>query len=297
LSNGNIGFGTETNPTQGRFVFSLNASTGFSASGVSTNGLNFIGVDGASGGYAAFVFGAAGINQFMRADGTAASPTALVAGDLIGGIVAGGYTGATAGWTAATKARALFIVTEPVGWSNLLQGTGLEIDTTAAGAAVRAQAMLIKAGVIIGSGTTDPGANNLIVGGTIAATLANTATTSAVCYNTGTGLFTYDGTIGTCSISDERLKAFDRPIIGALDRLMQIASSDKFGYFHWTAQGYGTGEQIGMGAQTVERLFPEFVSTGADGYKSLAYDKLTVPIIAAMREMQIEIDDLKRRVK
>jgi hypothetical protein len=32
-------------------------------------------------------------------------------------------------------------------------------------------------------------------------TMANTATTSAVCYNTSTGLLTYNGTVGTCTVS------------------------------------------------------------------------------------------------
>lgn|GEM_PF-1600861 len=182
LSSGNIGFGTETNPTQGFWTYSKNVSTGFSASGVTTNGLVFVGADSASGGYATFTFAQAGINQFMRAEGTGASPTALGAGSLIGGIVAGGATGA-ATWTSATKGRILFVSTESGVWSSTNQGCGIEFDTTAAGGTTRAQAMLLKAGLIIGAGTTDPGAGALQA----SAGITSTGATSGIGYATGAG--------------------------------------------------------------------------------------------------------------
>lgn len=115
--------------------------------------------------------------------------------------------------------------------------------------------------------------------------LANTATTSAVCYNTSTGLLTYDGTIGTCNTSDERLKTVDGPIVGALAMLMRVDGV----YFHGKGQEgmaqFGDGEHVGLIAQNVAAVFPSLVQFGENGYASLAYDKLTAPIIASLHEI------------
>ena len=123
------------------------------------------------------------------------------------------------------------------------------------------------------------------VASTITATLANAATTSAVCYSTSSGLFTYDGAIGTCNTSDETLKTFDRALHNPLGTLVALGQSQHFGYFHWDDPKYGSGERIGLGAQTLARFFPELTATGSDGLMSAAYDKLTVPIIAALGEI------------
>ena len=117
---------------------------------------------------------------------------------------------------------------------------------------------------------------------TVSATLASAATTSAVCYNTSSGLFSYDSTIGTCNTSDERLKTFDGPLTDSLAKLAALGREERFGYFHGDASVFGPGEHIGLGAQTVARYFPELTATGDNGTMSLAYDKLTVPIIAAL---------------
>lgn len=123
--------------------------------------------------------------------------------------------------------------------------------------------------------------------------MTNVATTSAVCYNTGTGLLTYDGTVGTCTVSDETLKNIGPRIDNALERLLKITGF----YFTFKDQAaYGRGEQIGVGAQTVERVFPELVSTDSNGIKSLAYDKLTAPIIEALRELKADNDNLQREI-
>ena len=122
--------------------------------------------------------------------------------------------------------------------------------------------------------------------------LINTATTSAVCYNTGTGVLTYDGTIGTCTISDERLKNMGGRIPNALERLLQINGV----YYTWKDPSMGSGRQIGVGAQTVEKVFPELVQTDSNGRKSADYQRLTAPIIEALRELKADNDNLRRRL-
>jgi hypothetical protein len=126
-----------------------------------------------------------------------------------------------------------------------------------------------------------------------AAGLANVATTSAICYNTGSGLFTYDGTIGTCTVSDERLKDIGNRIPGALAKLLAI---DGF-YYTWKDQAFGAGRQIGIGAQTVERVFPELVQTDSQGRKSADYQRLVAPIIEALRELKSDNDNLHAELR
>ena len=126
-----------------------------------------------------------------------------------------------------------------------------------------------------------------------ASSLANTATTSAVCYNTSTGVLTYDGTIGTCTTSDERLKNMGERIPNALDKLLQINGV----YGTWKNPINGRGRQIFIGAQTAEKVFPELVQTDSEGKKVLDYQKLTAPIIEALRELKADNDNLKAEIK
>lgn len=126
-----------------------------------------------------------------------------------------------------------------------------------------------------------------------ATSLANSATTSAVCYNTSTGVFTYDGTIGTCNTSDARLKDIDGPIDGALQKVLAVHGI----YFHYKdPKAQAEGRQIGVTAQNVEMVFPELVATDGNGIESVDYQKMIAPIIEAMREQQKEIDSLKREI-
>lgn len=123
--------------------------------------------------------------------------------------------------------------------------------------------------------------------------LTNVATTSAVCYNTGTGALTYNSTVGTCTVSDESLKNIEGRIEGALDKLLRINGIR----FTWRDNAFGSGEQIGIGAQTVEAVFPELVQTDSLGHKSADYQRLTAPIIEALRELKGDNDNLREEIK
>jgi hypothetical protein len=164
LSGGNIGFGTETNP-QAAFVFSANTTTGITLP-ATTSGIWSISANtgGNVPGFNALAFATNGSNFFFRADGTAASPTALALNDNIGAITWGGYAGSTAGYV-ASKARIAGIVTDASGYGTSTQGTGIEFDTTPSGSTTRAQAGRFMAGFVVGPGTTDPGAGNAVIAG------------------------------------------------------------------------------------------------------------------------------------
>ncbi len=53
-----------------------------------------------------------------------------------------------------------------------------------------------------------------------------------------------------------------------------------------TCTGLPKDKQIGLIAQEVEKVFPELVSTDSEGYKSIAYGKLTAVLIEAIKELQ-----------
>lgn len=159
----------------------------------------------------------------------------------------------------------------------------------AANAADSGISRLGAASLALGNGTAGDFSGTLKLAHLTATALANSATTSAVCYNTGTGVLTFDGTVGTCTVSDERLKNIGPRIDRALDRLLQINGF----YFTWKDTVYGTGTQIGVGAQTVEKVFPELISTGSNGYKSVDYQHMIAPIIEAMRELKADNDNLR----
>lgn len=229
-----------------------------------------------------------------KAAGTAAAPIAVQSGDFIGGMNGNAATGAG---TYSANNKVAFFFTAAETWDTTHFGTNINYYTTVTGGgspgATEKFRMWASGGYSIGNGvvTTDPGSGGLIANGaTIEFTaLANVATTSAVCYNTGSGLITYDGTIGTCTVSDERLKNMGSRIDSALEKLLAINGV----YGTWKDPTMGSGRQIFIGAQTVEQVFPELVQTDSTGKKSLDYQRLTAPIIEAIRELKADNDNLR----
>jgi hypothetical protein len=224
------------------------------------------------------------------------------------------YVGYAAGFSDTSGANNIVVGANPnvnrgptTGSNNILIGYDQDLVSHTASNQMSIANAIFGTG-LTGTGTTIAGKigilnNNpsveLDVTGAIKASLtltvvgmSNTATTSAVCYNTGTGLLTYDGTIGTCTVSDERLKNMGARIANALDKLLLINGVN----YTWKDSAYGSGPQIGVGAQTVERVFPELVQTGSDGYKSVDYQRLTAPIIEALRELKADNDNLREEV-
>ena len=57
---------------------------------------------------------------------------------------------------------------------------------------------------------------------------------------------------------------------------------------------FGNKEDIGLIAQDVERIFPELVAEDGQGYKGIAYSKLTAVLIEAMKEQQNQITTLQQ---
>jgi hypothetical protein len=141
-SNGNVGIGTETNP-QVPLVVSQNATTGISAADGSA--LAVIGANTANASLTLVAYGGNCVTTVLRADGTAASPTALAAGDIINVIGAGGYNGSA--FTAGNRARVVFYA-EPSAsnWTTADNGTEIGLETMKSGTTTRQEVLRLLNG-------------------------------------------------------------------------------------------------------------------------------------------------------
>jgi hypothetical protein len=89
------------------------------------------------------------------------------------------------------------------------------------------------------------------------------------------------------SISDVRVKKSVMPLKGALEKLSRLRGVS----FEWKnpeEQGNLTGTQIGLVAQEVEEVFPEWISTDPSGYKNLTIRGFEALTIEAFRELKAE---------
>jgi hypothetical protein len=57
-----------------------------------------------------------------------------------------------------------------------------------------------------------------------------------------------------------------------------------------------SGPQIGLVAQEVESVFPEWVSEDSEGYRELTVRGFEALVIEALRELKTEVNDLKARL-
>ena len=106
----------------------------------------------------------------------------------------------------------------------------------------------------------------------------------------------------TAFYSDERLKNFEGKIDNALDKVTKLNGYYYTGNDIASNFGYDTeNRQVGVSAQEVESILPEVVKTAAislDGetdYKTVQYEKLVPLLIEAIKEQQVQIDELKKQ--
>ncbi len=121
----------------------------------------------------------------------------------------------------------------------------------------------------VGINTSNPGAFALAVSGTAA--------------KTGGGTW--------ASFCDERLKHDIKPMSGTLDRLLQLR-----GYtYEYDAEAVESrlalpGTQIGLMAQEVERVFPDWVGLDKQGYRYVTERSTTALMVEALRDLRAEKD-------
>ena len=107
-----------------------------------------------------------------------------------------------------------------------------------------------------------------------------------------TGSITATGDITAFASSDERLKDNITPIEGALEKINQIG-----GYgFDWNDNSEHSGHDVGVIAQEIEKVLPEVVVDRDNGYKAVRYDKIVALLINAIKEQQLQIDELRSKL-
>jgi hypothetical protein len=92
--------------------------------------------------------------------------------------------------------------------------------------------------------------------------------------------------------SDARLKDNITPIKGALDKIKTIGGYE----FDWNNKSEHTGHDVGVIAQEIEFILPELVVTRDNGYKAVRYEKIVALLIEALKEQQLQIDELKSKL-
>jgi hypothetical protein len=104
-----------------------------------------------------------------------------------------------------------------------------------------------------------------------------------------------NATLGCCMSSDARLKKNIASLPDALTRLLRLRGVT----YEWLDpdnHGHLTGPQIGMIAQEVEKVFPDWVGTGKDGYKTVAFRGFEALAVESIRELKLQNDRLEKDV-
>ena len=92
------------------------------------------------------------------------------------------------------------------------------------------------------------------------------------------------------SLSDETQKTNIRPIENALELVTQINGV----YYDWK-DGHNSSS-IGVIAQEIEKVIPEVVTTNDRGLKTVSYGNLIGVLIEAIKEQQIRIEELEKKI-
>lgn len=121
-------------------------------------------------------------------------------------------------------------------------------------------------------------------------------------FDIGTGSALKPGGGAWGVLSDERTKNDIQPLTGTLDRLLQLKGHAYTYKPEFVQDGRALpGTQVGLVAQEVEAIFPDWVSTGPDGLKQVTERSTTALMVEAMRDLRnekdAEINALKARLE
>jgi len=103
---------------------------------------------------------------------------------------------------------------------------------------------------------------------------------------------------GTWAVfSDERLKSIKGPFSSGLKAVMQLQPL-RYEYTQNNAlQIDSPGEHIGFGAQAVQKIIPEAVTSNSQGYLMVNSDPILWTMLNAIKEQQKEIEQLKIQLR
>jgi hypothetical protein len=133
--------------------------------------------------------------------------------------------------------------------------------------------------------TTNASYYPLLTTATSGSISAANVSSSKLIYNPSTG--NLSATIHHSS-SDARLKTNITPISDALIKINQIN-----GVTYIRTDTNETIRHTGVIAQDVEKVLPEVIAVGVDGYKVVAYGNMIGLLVEAIKELKAEVDALK----
>jgi hypothetical protein len=96
--------------------------------------------------------------------------------------------------------------------------------------------------------------------------------------------------------SDARFKQEVTPITDALSAILSLRGVSYVWRQDIPGHNFDKGRQIGFIAQEVEKVLPELVHTGSDGYKSVAYPNVVPVLVEAIKTLKNE-NDIQRKQK
>ena len=126
--------------------------------------------------------------------------------------------------------------------------------------------------------------------------MTNAATTSSICYNTGTGAITYDGTLGTCTVSALRFK----DILGTVktDDAQDGLGKLRIGVWKYKDKyknDYDKHIHVGLYADDVAKMDPRCVGYDKNGELQNYEDRCVLAyLVAGQQKLKV---DLETRVK
>lgn len=285
------GVGINTNNPNGAAlnVNGLVTAAAFAGNGSSLSGVNATTVNGLSSSSFWFTTGNAGTTPGANFIGTTDNKAVVIKGSFVG-----------VGRTNAITGSDYFSVEAPVGgtlfggmYLNTASATGKPFYGYAqAGGAV---AYHYVDGSDANKWKLNIGGDRLTVTTAGLVGIGTTLPDATLSVGVGTADKPGGGSWGT--FSDARLKKNIRPLTGALDQLMELRPVT-FEYKDPQSIHELPGTQIGMIAQEVEKVFPDWVDTAPNGMKRLSIHGFEALTVGALRELRNEkdakISDLKK---
>jgi hypothetical protein len=284
-------YSTADNQLSARFLGGIRFVTGGSGMTVDgspvlagTDGGSLTGVNAATlGGIASSGFwkttGNAGTTPGVNFVGTTDNQRLLIKGSFVG-----------VGRTNAITTAEFFGVDAPVGAGNF---GGMYINTTnIAGSPFYGYSQSNNVVAYHYVDGTDTNKWKLVVAGGVRLTVANNGfvgigTTVPDSPLSVVGNASKTGGGSWSVFSDLRLKKNVEPLTGALDRLLQLRPVT-FEYKDPQSIHEAPGVQIGMIAQEVEKVFPDWVDTAPNGMKRLSIHGFEALTVQALRELRAE---------
>ena len=172
--------------------------------------------------------------------------------------------------------------------------TGISVGAPTSG--VQSNVVNSQAGYNVMGVSAIDGSRNASLG-TVTAVLASTAQTNTVCYNSGTGLFTYQTWATGCLASSARFKENISAKSNA-DALKVVTSLEPVTFNYKKSADMGSDKHNGFIAEQVVKVAPDLVVFEKDGKtpRAVKYQEMAPYFAGAIRELKAANDNLKAEI-